>query len=58
VIELDGSQHADQVDYDAARTDALEACGWTVLRFWNRQVLENPRDVAEAIRSALQLARP
>jgi len=49
VVELDGSQHADEVDYDAARTELLEASGWTVLRFWNRQVLENPEGVAAAI---------
>jgi very-short-patch-repair endonuclease len=58
VVELDGGQHAEQVDYDAARTEVLEACGWTVLRFWNSQVLENPRDVAVAIHAALELARP
>ena len=58
VVELDGSQHADEVDYDAARTELLEASGWTVLRFWNRQVLENPEGVAAAIREALELARP
>jgi very-short-patch-repair endonuclease len=58
VIELDGSQHAEELDYDAARTGVLEACGWTVLRFWNNQVLENPEGVAMAIREALDLARP
>ena len=56
IVELDGGQHADQIDYDAARTEILEAHGWTVLRFWNRQVLENPEGVTMAIRSALELA--
>jgi very-short-patch-repair endonuclease len=32
IVELDGDHHADQVDYDAGRTEALEAAGWTVLR--------------------------
>ena len=58
VVELDGGQHAEQIDYDAARTEVLESCGWRVLRFWNSQVLENPKDVAATIFAALQLARP
>ena len=58
IVELDGSQHADKIDYDAARTEVLESCGWTVLRFWNSQVLENPEGVAAAIREALELAMP
>jgi very-short-patch-repair endonuclease len=58
IVELDGGQHADQVAYDAARTEALEAAGWTVLRFWNNQVLSNPDGVVMAIRTALELARP
>jgi very-short-patch-repair endonuclease len=58
IVELDGGQHAEQVAYDATRTQHLESCGWTVLRFWNRQVLDNPEGVAMAIRSALELARP
>jgi len=58
IVELDGDQHAEQVAYDAARTEALEAAGWTVLRFWNGKVLTNPAGVAMAIRAALQLAKP
>jgi very-short-patch-repair endonuclease len=38
VIELDGSQHADAVTYDAARTVFLESEGYTVIRFWNNDV--------------------
>ena len=58
VIELDGGQHAEQVDYDAARTEVIESGGWMVMRFWNSQVLDNPEGVTMAIRSALELARP
>jgi very-short-patch-repair endonuclease len=58
IVELDGGQHAEQVAYDAGRTEALEAAGWTVLRFWNGQVLTNPEGVAMTIRAALELARP
>ena len=58
IVELDGDHHADRVDYDAGRTETLEADGWTVLRFWNSRILTNPEGVTMAIRSALQSARP
>ena len=35
VIELDGSQHLDQVEYDMARMVFLQSQGYRVLRFWN-----------------------
>ncbi|PPJ47115.1 endonuclease domain-containing protein [Rhizobium sp. KAs_5_22] len=43
VVEIDGSQHAQDLDlaYDRARTARLEADGWTVLRFWNEDVLRD-----------------
>ena len=33
VVELDGSQHLDQIDYDERRTRYLERGGLRVLRF-------------------------
>jgi very-short-patch-repair endonuclease len=39
IIEVDGSQHLEQQDYDAERTAFLHARGYTVLRFWNGDVL-------------------
>ena len=39
IIEIDGDTHAEQVDYDAARTAWLEENGYRVIRFANRQVL-------------------
>ena len=41
VIELDGSQHGtdDAVEYDAERTQFLEALGLKVVRYWNHDVL-------------------
>ena len=41
VVEVDGSQHADKTvsAYDAARSEKLHADGWTILRFWNDDVL-------------------
>ena len=41
IIELDGSQHLDQADYDVERTKHLEAKGYRVLRFWNNDVMNN-----------------
>lgn len=38
IIELDGSQHLDQQEYDHERTAFLESKGYKVLRFWNNQV--------------------
>jgi len=49
VIELDGSQHLDQEGHDAERTLWLEAEGWTVLRFWNNEILANPEGCATLI---------
>ena len=39
IVELDGSQHSDEVD--ASRTRFLEGRGYGVLRFWNNEVIEN-----------------
>src|SRR3970040_1683355 len=41
IIELDGSQHLEQQEYDAERTEFLETKGYRVLRFWNSDVLNN-----------------
>ncbi|MGH7024034.1 MAG: endonuclease domain-containing protein [Caulobacteraceae bacterium] len=56
VVELDGGQHADQEAYDARRTEALEACGWKVIRFWNGDVIESLDGVADTILAELDPA--
>jgi very-short-patch-repair endonuclease len=53
VVELDGSQHADNHAYDAIRTHFLERAGFKVLRFWNNDVFENIEGVVEVILTAL-----
>jgi very-short-patch-repair endonuclease len=53
IIELDGSQHLEQQEYDQESTKYLEACGYRVLRFWNNEVLHNTEAVLQAIWSAL-----
>ena len=49
VIEVDGSQHQEQVSYDKQRTKWLNSQGFNVLRVWNNQVLSDPDSVSEAI---------
>ncbi len=41
IIELDGYQHLNNQLYDQLRTEYLECLGFSVLRFWNHEVLEN-----------------
>jgi very-short-patch-repair endonuclease len=49
IIELDGSQHLDQEEYDQERTKYLEEQGYKVIRFWNNQVLNDMDGVIRAI---------
>ncbi|MER8860850.1 endonuclease domain-containing protein [Mesorhizobium sp. M0757] len=50
-VEVDGSQHAeaDSAARDGARTTRLEEDGWTVLRFWNDDVLRDIDNVCQHI---------
>ena len=57
VVELDGGHHSDQVDYDAGRTEVLEACGFRVIRFWNREVLNRQSVVSDTILRELLTSR-
>ena len=55
IVEVDGGQHSDaRVSYDRDRTQWLRAKGYTVLRFWNNDVMRDPESVAETIRQTLQ----
>lgn len=49
IIELDGSQHALQQDYDNCRSEKLQALGFQIIRFWNDDVLRNQDMVLETI---------
>ena len=53
IVELDGFQHAES-QYDFIRTRWLNANGYTVLRFWNHEVLEERRAVLETILATLE----
>ena len=50
IIELDGGQHAQAREEDQERDNQLSGKGYTVLRFWNNEVLENLTGVLEVIR--------
>ena len=54
IIELDGSQHLDQSEYDEERTAYLEVQGYKVIRFWNNQVLKDVSGCVVAIEDALK----
>ncbi|MBN9222627.1 MAG: endonuclease domain-containing protein [Mesorhizobium sp.] len=58
IVELDGSQHASrQVSAsDAVRATKLEALGWTILRFWNDDVIRDIDNVCQHIVIAVGLA--
>src|SRR5260370_40018407 len=53
IIEVDGGQHGNQLAADALRTSILQANGYTVLRYWNNDVLSNIDGVLEDIQRAL-----
>ncbi len=54
IIELDGSQHLEQVEYDEERTKYLESLDYRVIRFWNSQVMSDIDGVILAISYAVE----
>jgi very-short-patch-repair endonuclease len=49
IIELDGSPHLEQEEYDQERTRSLKEQGYRVVRFWNEQVMNDLDGVVRAI---------
>jgi len=54
IIELDGSQHLEQEEYDEERTIYLESLGYKVIRFWNNDVTNKTEEVVLAICQVLE----
>ena len=54
IVELDGSQHLEQEEYDFERTSFLESKGYRILRFWNNQIMNDIEAVLRAIAYALE----
>ena len=48
-IEIDGDSHAEQIEYDQARTEYLNERGYTVIRFTNREVFNQCEAVLQRI---------
>ncbi len=57
VIELDGGQHAENSGYDARRDAFLRSKGFSVLRFWNHQVMGELESVLAVIWREVEAAR-
>jgi very-short-patch-repair endonuclease len=57
VVDVDGSQHGES-DRDAVRDRTLSNLGWTVLRFWNDDILRDIDNVCRHIVTTAGLAAP
>jgi len=58
IVELDGGQHLEQMAYDAHRTRQLKIMGYSLLRFWNNDVLMDTESVLEVILNTLTSPTP
>jgi very-short-patch-repair endonuclease len=58
VVEIDGSVHEKQEDYDTERDRGLEDHGLRILRFTNQEVLDHIGSVLMAIRTHLSPQPP
>jgi very-short-patch-repair endonuclease len=54
IIEIDGWQHKENVEYDEKRTEYFKNFGYTVLRFWNNEINENMDGVMMRIEEHLK----
>jgi very-short-patch-repair endonuclease len=57
-IELDGSQHIENQDYDKERNEYLSLVGIKVLRFWNNEINDNIHGVIDNILRKLDSPSP
>lgn len=53
VIELDGGQHNEQKEVDIKRDNWLRKEGFTILRFWNNEVINNINGVLQVIKQTI-----
>ncbi|HVT61982.1 MAG TPA: DUF559 domain-containing protein [Legionellaceae bacterium] len=54
IVEIDGSQHIEAIEYDQKRTNYLTSNGYRVVRFWNNEVFNDIQCVLETILNALE----
>ncbi|HEY8565776.1 MAG TPA: DUF559 domain-containing protein [Beijerinckiaceae bacterium] len=57
IVEADGSQHAES-QHDQVRDACLRSRGYTVLRFWNHDILTNTDSVIDTIYASLHPEPP
>jgi very-short-patch-repair endonuclease len=50
IVEVDGGQHGINREKDMERDGWFKGQGYTVLRFWNNEVLNNIEGVLEVVR--------
>ena len=53
VVEVDGLEHLERKKYDDKRTHFLESKGYSVIRFWNEEILSKPEKVLEILTEKL-----
>jgi len=58
IIELEGSQHFEQQEYDEERSAFLKSKGYRILRFWNNDVMKDIDSVLTVIWSTLNEQHP
>ncbi len=54
VIEIDGSQHIDNKEYDKERESYMKSLGIKTIRFWNGDIRKNLNGVLLKIREGLK----
>ena len=54
IIEIDGSQHLDNKEYDEERTRYFESLGIKVIRFWNNEININIEGVLMTIQEEMK----
>jgi very-short-patch-repair endonuclease len=54
IIEVDGSPHLNQQEYDAERTDYLASKGYRLLRFWDADVMNKITNVMSQVLEELE----
>ena len=53
IVEVDGGQHAVEIEKDQERENWLFTQGFNTVKFWNNEVLQNLEGVLEAIRDGI-----
>ncbi len=58
IIEVDGGQHALNINSDTLREDYLKKKGYKILRVWNHDALRNTESILELILKNLKENAP